>query len=362
MFRDTNVILVVVLGLSLLVGCNFSVAEPTVTAVAVVPSVTASMAASASSPVPATATATLAPISQITPANTSTPLTPSMTPTITNTPGPHEHIVQAGDGLISIVLQYGHYDLGVLDVVVAMNGNMPNADSLPPPGSMIIVPRPTPLPTPPGGELTATIVAQNPPTATPQLLTGVHVVEEGQSIVGIAQQYNTTMAILAQLNSQLWWYGCDFSIASGGTDCAPLLNLGEELTVPLPTPTPSATPTSSGNETPTITPTFGPVRLLWPGAGSIVAGGPLALRWVSVGMLHPDQAYQVTVTDHTAGVSYSEFVHGNSLVLPPELQPVDDATHQITWQVVVVQIGGDNVAFQVGADSEVRPLQWIAGG
>ncbi|MFC1959676.1 LysM domain-containing protein [Chloroflexota bacterium] len=358
MVRFPNVLLLLlVVGLSFLVGCNFDVANAPVEPAAVVPpTVTATTASIA----PVMATATLAPINQITPAHTSTPVTPSVTPTITNTPGPHEHVVQAGEGLIGIVLQYGHYDLGVLDAVVALNGNMPDADRLPPPGSTILVPRPTPLPTPLGGELTATIVAQNPPTATPQRLTGIHVVEEGQSIVGIAQQYNTTMAILAQLNPQLWWHGCDFTIASGGTACAPLLNVAEELTIPLPTPTPSATPTPSGSETPTITPTFAAVRLLWPAAGSIVAGGPLTLRWVSAGMLQSDQAYQVTVTDYTSGVAYSEFVRGNSLVLPPELQPVDEAVHEITWQVVVVQIGSDNVAFQVGADGEIRPLQWIA--
>lgn len=306
----------------------------------------------------ATPTATPPEIREITPASTPTPVTPSATPTITNTPGPFEHVIEANDQLIAVVQEYGHYDLAVLDVIVAMNANVTNADRLPPPGSVVLIPRPTGSPTPPGGELTATIVAQNPPSATPALLTMVHVVEEGQTIIGIALQYNTTMAILAELNPQVYWFGCDFAVASGGENCSPQLSIGDELVVPMATPTPTLSPTPSGSETPTLTPTPGPVRLLWPGAGSIIQGGPLTLRWVSSGALETDRLYQVTVTDYTTGVTYTEFLRNNTLTLPGDLQPVDDVIHDMGWQVEIVQVGNDNIAFRVGAPGESRSFQW----
>ena len=319
---------------------------------------TASPTATVTPPPTATASATPPELALITPASTPTPVTPSATPTITNTPGPFEHVIQPNDQLIAIVQQYGHYDLAVLDAVVTLNPSVTNADRLPPPGSVILIPRPTALPTPPGGELTATVVALNPPSATPALLTMIHTVEEGQTVIGIALQYNTTMAILAELNPQLYWFNCDFTVASGGENCSPQLSIGDELTVPMPTPTPTLSPTPSGSETPTLTPTPGPVGLLWPASGAIIQGGPLTLQWVSVGALEADRLYQVTVTDYTTGTTYTEFVRANALTLPANLQPVDDVIHDIAWQVEVVQVGNDNVAFRVGAPGSPRSFQW----
>ncbi len=340
----------------LLAGCNFTLAtEAVVTAMP-----TASPTATTQMLATVTPTATPPAIAQITPASTPTPVTPSATPTITDTPGPYEHVVQPNDQLIAVVQKYGHFSLDVLAVVVTMNPNVPNADQLPPPGSVILIPRPTPSPTPPGGELTATVIARNPPSATPPVLTMIHTVQEGQTVIGIALQYNTTMAILAELNPQLYWFGCDFSIASGGQNCNPQLSIGEELVVPMPTPTPTLSPTPSGHETATLTPTPGAVRLLWPAPGTIIAGGPLTLRWVSVGVLQPDELYQVTVTDATRGVVYTEFTRNNALTLPGDLQPTDSVSHQFTWEVEVVRVGNDNVAFRVGAVGERRPFEWRA--
>lgn len=338
-------------------GCSFSTAlqpEATTPTPVASPSLTATMT------VPAP-THTLLPVNAITPASTPTPVTPSATPTITDTPGPIEHVLQAGDQLIAVVQQYGHTSLAVLDEVVALNPNIPNKDVLPPPGSVILIPRPTSTATPPGGELTATVVAQNPPSATPPMLTMAHVIEEGQTMAGIALQFNTTLQVLRNLNPppQVDWAGCDFSVASGGEGCNPLVIVGQELIVPMPTPTPTLSPTPSGSETATPLPTAGPVRLLWPAPGDIVTGGPLILRWVSSGVLDPNELYQVTVVDSTSGTRYTDFTANTSLALPTSLQPVDAQPHSVTWQVVVVRVGSDNVAFAVGASGEERPFQWL---
>ncbi|GAB4527250.1 MAG: hypothetical protein Kow0063_02310 [Anaerolineae bacterium] len=334
-------------------GCNFSpVTEPT--------GVNVGLSGGAATLTPSvTATAPFLEVLAITPAATPTPITPSATPTITDTPGPFEHVVQEGDQLIAIVQEYGHFDLAVLDVIVTMNANIPNADRLPPPGSVILIPRPTPSPTPPGGELTATLIARNPPTATPELLTMTHVVQEGQTIVGIALQYGVPIYILANLNPRLDWRGCDFNIPGGGPDCGPPLSIGQELIVPAPTPTPTLSPTPSGSETPTPSPTYGPVRLLAPASGVIIMGGPLILRWVSAGVLSPDELYQVTVTDHTTGTVYTEFTRENTLTLPGDLQPLSGETRDMSWGVVVVRVRQDNVAEVVGALGEERPFRWV---
>ncbi len=334
-------------------GCNFSpVAEPAGTDVG--------FPAAPATPTPSvTATAPLLEALAITPADTPTPVTPSATPTITDTPGPFEHIVQEGDQLIAIVQEYGHFDLAVLDVIVTMNANIPNADRLPPPGSVILIPRPTHSPTPPGGELTATLIARNPPTASPELLTMTHVVQEGQTIVGIALQYGVPIYVLANLNPRLDWRGCDFNIPGGGPDCGPPLSIGQELVVPAPTPTPTLSPTPSGSETPTPSPTYGPVRLLAPASGVIIMGGPLTLRWVSAGVLRPDELYQVTVTNHTTGTVYTEFTRENILTLPGDLQPPPGATYDMGWVVAVVRVQQNNVAEVVGALGEERPFRWM---
>ncbi|MBN1965872.1 MAG: LysM peptidoglycan-binding domain-containing protein, partial [Anaerolineae bacterium] len=355
----------------LLAACNFSPAPGQPTA-AVTPSLTAtatpervaSATLTAAPPgEPASAGGDLAIVAQaITPANTPTPITPSATPTITDTPGPFEHVVSEADisGLIGIVFQYGHYSLDVLDDVVAMNPNIPSADRLPPPGSVILIPRPTATATPQGGELTATLLAQYPVSPMPERPTGTHVVVEGQTMVGIVGQYDTTMRIMADLNPGIGWLGCDFSIPSGGPNCGPPLSIGQELTVPLPTATPTLSPTPSGAETATLTPTLAPVRLLWPPSGVSIMGGPLVLRWVSAGALGPQDFYQVTVTDDTAGLVYTEFARGNTLTLPSDLQPGDDVAHAMTWSVTVVRVGDDNVAVVIGSASEGRPFTWTA--
>ena len=343
-----------IVGGMILTGCNF-VSGPGSSATAT------SADAIRSTPPPVTVTATPPDLLAIIPAPTATPVTPSATPTITNTPGPYAHVIQQGETLFGIILEYGHDDpYTVMDEVMALNPGFTNPDRLPSPGTTLLIPPPTSSPTPPGGELTATVIARNPPTATPPMLTMVHIVAEGQSMLGIAGQYDTTLSILRSLNPDVGWRGCNFAIPTGGPDCSPSLSIGQEIIVPAPTPTPTLSPTPSGSETPTPTPTFGPVRLLWPSPGDIVAGGPLILRWVSAGILQPDEVYQVTVYDRTTGLIYTQFTRDNTLILPSELQPTDATTHEVTWQVVVAKVGPDNHATVVGAVGEERLLQWVA--
>ncbi|MFN8529652.1 MAG: hypothetical protein U0670_13670 [Anaerolineae bacterium] len=75
-------------------------------------------------------------------------------------------------------------------------------------------------------------------------------IPENISILGIAVDYETTLSVLATLNPQLRFRGCDFSNPSGGPDCNVLV-VGQNINVPAPTPTITLSPTPSGSETPT---------------------------------------------------------------------------------------------------------------
>lgn len=338
-------------------GCNFGpAAEPT----ALIQQPTASLTATAAAVREVLPTRTPVPPLLITPASTPTPITPSVTPTITETPGPIRYEIQEGDQLIAIVRDLGHRSLAVMDEVVALNPNVPSVDRLPPPGSIILVPRPTPTATPPGGEITATFLAQFPSSPTPELQLITHIVETGQTIVGIIAQYDVPMYLLRELNPwpSVDWTSCDPAIPSGGEDCNPVLSVGQEILVPAPTATPTLSPTPSGSETPTPTPTYAPPALLWPSPGDIIQGGPLTLRWVSAGMLQPDEYYQVTLTDHTASTVFTDFTRANSLALPVAIQPGDAVSHDITWRVEVVRVQADHAAVLITFPGEERPFQW----
>ena len=94
------------------------------------------------------------------PSQTSPPA--SATPSPLPTPGPIEHVIQAGDTLGYIIQQYGFRSIDnyVMDRIVALNVNVPNANSLPGPGSIVLIPRPTATPLPVGIEMTATADAE----------------------------------------------------------------------------------------------------------------------------------------------------------------------------------------------------------
>ncbi len=82
----------------------------------------------------------------VTPSDTPPPPPPTGTPTATSTPGPHEHTIRAGDTCIGIAAEYGHVDLAVIGVIEELN-NLRDCGSLPGPGNVILVPRPTATPT-----------------------------------------------------------------------------------------------------------------------------------------------------------------------------------------------------------------------
>lgn len=350
----------------LLAGCNFSPvpqqATPTVQAITLTFEVTATLTAAPT----LTAPPVLEPqIESPTPTATAAPPTETFTPTATL--GPYEHEIKDGDSLITIVQEYGYTDLGVgpgsiIAQVVAINGLF-NADSLPGPGNIILVPRQTATPTP-ANEVTAaaveaTNIASVPVVTLPGNATiNDYVVQPNDTFVGIAQEYNTTLEVLAVLNPEVNIYGCNFEIPSGGPDCNPSLQIGQLVKVPAPTPTPTLSPTPSGNETPTLTPTYKPPMLVYPPQNAVAQPGVFSLQWVGVGVLAENEVYLVTVTDKTSGQEFRQVTKDTSMLLPESLIPADGQIHTFDWTVQIATPNTQGVYGTLGGGPEIRSFQW----
>jgi hypothetical protein len=243
--------------------------------------------------------------------------------------------VQAGDTLLFIIQQppFNYRDTGVLPDLLALNPNITSIDRLPPPGSVILIPRPTPTNTPEGFQLTqAVLPAVTPAGDTPVTL---YTVAEGQTIIGIAASNGTTLTVLATLNPSLSFIGCDFSNPIGGPGCSVPLVVGQQVNVPAPTPSPTVSPTFSGSETPTPTPTYAPPQPVFPPEGANASARTFLLQWLSAGILLPDETYIIQVEDLTAGKAHTGVSRSNSYMLPESLVPADGQAHQMRWKVSV---------------------------
>ncbi|MBI5671506.1 MAG: LysM peptidoglycan-binding domain-containing protein [Chloroflexi bacterium] len=354
--------LIPILLAALLAGCNFTlVPQATPTVQAMTPTTEPTLTATP------TATPTVAPLVESpTPTATLAPPTETLTPS--PTPGPYEHTIKENETLITIVQQYGYTDLSVapgsiIDQVVRMNDNIPNADTLPGPGNVILIPRQTATPTP-GNEATAVVVQATSAAAGPVVtLPGNatindYIVQPNDTFVGIAQEYNTTIEVLAVLNPDVNIYGCNFEIPSGGPDCNPSLQIGQVLRVPAPTPTPTLSPTPSGNETATPTPTYPAPLLSYPPQGAIAPPGVFSLQWVGVGVLADNEYYLVEVSDITSGQVYRHVTKDTSWQLQEDMIPTDGQTHTIEWTVRLATPNEQGVYRPIGGAPEIRSFQW----
>ena len=296
--------------------------------------------------------------------------TPSPTPTLfptdtlipSQTPGHWEYVIQSGDQLGAIIQQppFNYQNWDVLQEIIRINDNIVNADSLPPPGSTILIPRPTSLPVASGAEATAVLAEQaNLGQYPPNTEFGCHTVQEGETLISIIEQYPVTLEIISQLNREIDFRGCDFEEPGGGPNCKPLITVGQCINVPFPTPTPTLTSTPSGNETPTPTPTFAIPSMIFPPENSIVPPGIITLHWVSVGILQPEEYYLVQVVDVTAGTQpWAEKTKSTSISLPDTLIPVDGQTHMVEWSVFVAKPNEQGLFAPVGGIGATRMFQW----
>jgi hypothetical protein len=332
--HKASITAVFLVGASLLAGCELSLPRggPTPT---ILQSVTPTEISSEPSATPSLTTTLIPQLES--PSPTFTPGLPTQTYTPSPTPGPLEYVIQPGDTLLYIIQKdpFNYTDTNVIAEILRLNPLITSPDRLPPPGSTILIPLPTPSNTPEGFDLTQTA---HPATPTPQnnvVPTAQHTVREGETILGVAGQYNTTLVILATLNPDLGFFGCDYNNPSGGPDCTVPLQVGQQVNVPMPTSTPTLSPTFSGSETATVTPTYPPPAMIFPAQDASASARTFQLQWVSVGILNESEYYIVQIEDTTDGATHLDVTKNTSYELPESMVPTDGQTHTIRWRISV---------------------------
>jgi hypothetical protein len=310
----------------------------------------------------------LTPSEQIVPPSPSpspSSLPPTESPPPSPTSGPVEYVIQEGDTLGFIIQQppFNYRNFNVIAEILRLNPTIPNADRLPPPGTIILIPLPTATPTPESMSLTATSQAAVPQVSLPVMTNIIsHSVREGETILGIAEQYRTTLRILNDLNPELVFLNCDFSIPSGGESCNVLIGVGTPVFVPAPTATPTLSPTPSGLETATPTPTFAAPLVSFPPRNAVIQGtAAFTVRWVSVGILQPEQVYLVQFENLSTGVTFNDVSRANSYLVPQNLAPAAAQAEELRWRVSVAQQNAQGLYDFVGAQGEWRTFTWGTG-
>lgn len=314
---------------------------------------------------------------------TVTPMPPTATPTPTVTPC--YQTAGQGDTVLGMAYRCGHRELAIVDVILEING-MKNPEELQL-GQTLEIPWPTPTPGP-GQELTATAQEGEPETqgqeASPTLRVNVfgtpdalakyenieptlrpgqawHVVEPGQTILGIAYIYDTTIETLSQINPEIPFLQCDYGDPTGGPNCVVILYEGQRVRVPVPLPTPTLSPTPSGTLTPTPspTPTFNAPYALGPEDGARFAADQLVtLRWGSTGTLGAQERYIVRVRDLDTGQEYTAAIAETSYILPGGWQPRDRNRHTFEWSIAVGEIDERGMVISARYATEPRRFTW----
>jgi LysM repeat protein len=231
------------------------------------------------------------------------------------------HIVEAGENLTSIATDYGT----TVEAILAVN-QIEDPRSLRT-GQELIIPLagsvggPPPVPGAPTAPSRGTEVV-------------VHVVQPGESLLGIALEYDTSVEVIMAANNI--------------TD-AQWIFAGQELLIPLGTPTPVPTPTPRPTPTPTPGPPYAAPDLLDPAEGETFRGeeADIVLNWTSVGILAEDEWYILRLRLMTEPVYQhpSVWTKVTSWRVPASLHPstlslAETGSHLFRWDVTVVRHTG----------------------
>jgi LysM repeat protein len=288
----------------------------------------------------ATVTATLPPT------DTPTPQPPTLTPTVTpiptqpNTPvPPTKYTVRTNDTLSTIADKFNT----TIEKIQAFN-NLGNSDEIevgqvlqiPATGS---TPNPTTTPRP-----TETFV----PGPTPG--TVLHVVQSGDTLLGISLRYGVQMNVIQKANN---------------IQDPESIQVGQQLVIPIG---PTATAIAGPSPTPTGPPKYAAPALLSPLEGQTFEGNgePILLQWASVAILRENEYYFVRLEQIESGKPPTTFrTHATGWHIPVELFPKPDDSHRVfQWQVRVVRetgtrADGSPIYSDAGPASATRIFRWL---
>ena len=288
-----------------------------------------------------TPTPTLTRIATRPPTRTPTPIeTPTLTLTSTPVP-PRVHTVQSGDTCVSIAVQYGIS----LEVMQSLNPEKCSTGATLLPDDPLLLPAATPTPGPTPTLGLGTVL----PTPECPIL---HVVQSGQTALGIAEAYEISLQLLEQAN--------------GGED---LTNLQVNQVLQVPCLDSTATPTTTVNPNATSTPIpkyFAPT-LLSPPDGAALTASMVPLQWTAVSLLRDNEAYVVRLRRLDQDVPVESLYVRTTLVrLGEEYAPSpDEPLREYSWEVTVVrEIGlsasGEPRYTAASFSSERRAFRWLS--
>jgi len=284
-----------------------------------------------------TLTPTITPSPTVVPISTATPLSNTPTPQ-----PPEEYVVQEGDTPGGIAEKYG------LSLTDLLTFNDLSAEDFIVLGQTLLIPRspPTPGPSP--------TLRPGEPTATQSLFL-LHTVRDGDALSTIAEKYGVPVAEIKTAN--------DIPLDSDA------IRLGQVLTIPMQTPTPAPTPDVIVTPTPTpgIVSYVAPLMLYPPNKVTIIGkDSPIALQWVSVGILNEREYYnvEVIISIDDEKTTHNTYVRSTVFRIPQDWLAAEDVnTFTGSWRVHIVRqvLGNDAAKYKIISTTVARRnFTWIS--
>ena len=141
----------------------------------------------------------------------------------------------------------------------------------------------------------------------------------------------------------------------------------QSLIIPMGTPVPSPTPTVDPNATPTPVPPYPAPPLLSPPNGATIVGSaePILLQWASVSVLRSDEWYELSFFQTPSGpISGTHRTRATAWRVPAELLQDSSGDRRVfRWEVQIVRETrnekGEVVYEEAGTAGDARTFTWL---